>query len=99
LLALLTACRIWAQAPDEPLEELVGTLESGWMANGGEHTGWVLKPDGDPTAIEVDISCCESMAMQLDGQRVALLGRWADKQYVERGAVRVLVAHEIGFPD
>jgi len=92
---LVNACPVSAQAPETQPGELVGTLEGGWAGIGGEHTGWVLRPDDDTSAIEVDVSCCTSIAADLDGQRVTLLGRWAAKQYVERGPIRVFVANEI----
>ena len=66
------------------------------MAIGGEHTGWVLKPDDDPdSVIEVDLTCCDSEASALVGSRVTIIGRWMDKPYVERGTVPIFVAAEI----
>src|SRR6266545_3564754 len=66
-ISLTSACRVWAQTPDLPREELTGTLEGGWMGIGGEHTGWVLRTDADPaTPIEVDVSCCKTPAAELD---------------------------------
>ena len=91
------ACQAYAQAPAPPWDELVGTLESGWLGIGGEHTGWILRrdDDSDPSPVEVDVACCRSTAAELDGVRVMIFGRWTDKQYVERGSVRVFVADRI----
>jgi hypothetical protein len=96
LILLLQAGFASAGMADEPTERLIGTLEGGWMAIGGEHTGWVLQPDGEPgDNIEVDVSCCLADAAALDGKRVAIIGTWRNKAYVERGAVRLLVAERI----
>ena len=92
-----TACQVYAEAPLQPWDELTGTLESGWLGIGGEHTGWILRRDGDSDAapVEVDVACCKTVAAELDGVRVMIFGRWTDKQYVERGSVRIFVADRI----
>jgi hypothetical protein len=93
---LLYGYQVTAQTADEPKEHLTGTLEGGWIGIGGDHTGWVITPELEADSrIEVDVSCCRSEAETLDGSRVSITGRWFDRQYVERGVVRILVAEEI----
>ena len=77
-----------------------GTLESGWAAIGGEHTGWVLRNEDEAgSSIEVDVSCCAVQATALDGTRITVTGRWIDKRYVERGTVRILMAERVEAAD
>jgi hypothetical protein len=75
------------------MEQLVGTLQSGWMGIGGESASWALMTGAGP--IEVDISRVRDNAQALDGMQVRISGRVIDRQYVERGAVRVLLAETI----
>ena len=87
--------RLTAQ-PDDPLEQISGVLEGGWMAIGGEHTGWVLKPDDNPdNVVELDLTCCISEGSALVGSHVTIVGRWMVKQYVERGTVPIFVGAQI----
>jgi hypothetical protein len=72
-----------------------GTLQSGIMAIGGEHTGWVLAGDGSSGGIEVDISRVQEDAKKNAGKRVTITGKMTDKKYVERGKVQILVAEKI----
>lgn len=92
---LVSPGRLTAQR-DDPPEQISGILEGGWMAIGGEHTGWVLKPDDNPdSVIELDLACCNSEASALVDSHVTIVGRWMDKQYVERGTVLIFVAAQI----
>jgi hypothetical protein len=75
------------------MEQFVGALQSGWMAIGGESTGWALMTGAG--SIEVDVSRVQDTAQALNGTRVRISGRLIDRQYVERGAVRILVAETI----
>jgi hypothetical protein len=79
---------------DQP-ETFTGTLESGVMAIGGESTGWRVVGDGESGGIEVDVSSVRAQAEMLDGKRVTVTGRMTQRDYVERGAVRVLVAERV----
>ena len=81
--------------PSTQPQTLTGTLRGGMMGVGGETTGWVLAGDGATGGIEVDVSRVKPQAKQLDGQRVAVTGMMRDKDYVERGTVRVLVIDQI----
>jgi len=95
-IALLVSPGSSTAQPDDPLEQISGVLEGGWMAIGGEHTGWVLKPDDDPdSVIELDLVCCDAEASALAGSDVTIVGRWMSKHYVERGTVPTFVAVEI----
>ena len=63
---LLDDCPVMAKNTSDPAERLSGTLEGGWAGIGGEHTGWVLRPDGDPeSTVEIDVACCDAEALQL----------------------------------
>ena len=96
VMVVLDDCPVMAGNTSDPTERLSGTLESGWVGIGGEHTGWVLRPDGDPeSTVEIDVACCDAEALQLDGSRVTASGYWTDKPYVERGRVRIFVAEQI----
>ena len=77
------------------MESFTGTLEGGVMAIGGETTGWRLIGDGESGGIEVDASDVRAQAEMLDGKRVTVTGRMTQRDYVERGPVRVLVADHI----
>ena len=72
-----------------------GTLQSGVMGIGGEHTGWILVGDGEAGGIEVDVSKIKSNARDLAGKRVTITGKMSDRNYTERGKVAVLVAESI----
>lgn len=73
------------------MEQLSGTLKSGFMGIGGEHTGWALLDGHGPGAkqTEVDVSRVREAAKAADGRRVTLVGQWVEKRYVERGPTRI----------
>jgi len=81
--------------PSTQPQALTGTLRGGMMGIGGETTGWMLAGDGATGGIELDVSRVKQQADKLEGQRVAVTGMMKDKNYVERGTVRVLVVDEI----
>jgi len=72
-----------------------GTLHSGVLGIGGEHTGWILAGDGEAGGIEVDVSQLRDAARQNDGKRVTISGKMIDRNYTERGKVPVLMAESI----
>src|SRR5437870_2219129 len=72
-----------------------GTLQSGVVGIGGEHTGWILSGDGATGGIEVDVSKVRDQASTNDGKRVTITGRMSERNYTERGKVQVLVAESI----
>lgn len=75
---------------------LTGKLERNVIAIGGETTGWRLQyPDGEKkAAIEVDLKAIKNYD-KLDGRNVTITGEIISKQYVERGAVKMLVAKKV----
>lgn len=81
---------------------LSGTLHGGIMAIGGETTGWELaySKDGQRSTVEVDMEAIEK-AMSFDGKKVTISGELGVKNYLERGAVRILTAKTVvpGKPD
>ncbi|MCC6681805.1 MAG: hypothetical protein IT445_12970 [Phycisphaeraceae bacterium] len=77
-----------------PQKHLVGVLQSGFSAIGGETTGWMLVR-ARARAVEVDISACSARAQAVEGLRVIVSGYWETRCYVERGPVRVFVAKRI----
>jgi len=72
-----------------------GTLQSGVMGIGGEHTGWILVGDGEAGGIEVDVSNVKQNARDLAGKRVTITGKMGERNYTERGKIAVLVAESI----
>ena len=72
-----------------------GTLQSGVVGIGGEHTGWIIASDGGAGGMEVDISKVREDARANDGKRVTITGKLMNKTYTERGKVQVLVADSI----
>ena len=72
---------------------VVGRLEGGMMAIGGEHTGWVLHIGEE--AIEVDVSAVPDQAEALNGRVAAISGTYTTKPYIERGPTKILVAKDI----
>jgi hypothetical protein len=99
--ASLVGCQTSPDAPatqprhEGKMETFTGTLESGVMAIGGESTGWRLVGDGQTGGIEVDVSRLRERAEKLAGTRVSVSGRMTERDHVERGRVRVLVAERI----
>jgi hypothetical protein len=79
-----------------------GTLHGGIMAIGGETTGWELaySKNGQRSTVEVDMEAIEK-AMAFDGKKVTISGELGVKNYLERGAVRILTAKIVvsGKPD
>ena len=78
------------------MEQISGTLKSGFAGIGGEHTGWViLVPDegggSREKQIEVEVSKVAAMAKVKDGQPVTAEGAFVEKRYVERGVTRIFV--------
>jgi alpha-galactosidase len=84
------------EADEADLLRLEGKLSAGIVAIGGETTGWKLDyvEDGKKMSIEVDMSGIE-VAGVYDGKEVSVSGRIVVKEYVERGAVKVLEAKEV----
>jgi hypothetical protein len=83
-----------AQEPQQPTT-FTGTLHSGVVAIGGEHTGWIIAADGAAGGMEVDVSRVREDARALDGKRVTISGKVSNRNYTERGKVAVLVANSI----
>jgi hypothetical protein len=81
--------------PSTQMMTQTGTLRGGMMAIGGETTGWTLVGDGAVGGIELDVSKVQEAAKRLDGKRVNVSGRTIDKQYVERGKVRMMSVEKI----
>lgn len=76
------------------MEQISGTLKSGFAGIGGEHTGWALMVGkGVGTAsvkqIEVDVSRVRDAAMAADGKPVTISGSYIEKRYVERGVTKI----------
>jgi hypothetical protein len=67
-----------------------GKLKSGFVAGGGEHTGWMLLRGGKEPDLEADVSAVLSRAKELEGTKVKARGTFYEKVYVERGAVKIL---------
>ena len=72
-----------------------GTLQSGVVAVGGVHTGWIIAADGAAGGMEVDVSKVKEDARANDGKRVTVTGKVINKNYSERGKVMVIVADSI----
>lgn len=77
----------------ECMDQLSGTLKSGYMGIGGEHTGWViLVPEGSrEQQVEVDVSKVRAAAKERDGKAVRAFGVFSEKRYLERGPVSIFV--------
>ena len=92
LVGLLSAVARGAQSD----VTLVGTLEGGRIAIGGETSGWLLhyRDDGGDRSIEVEFEGDLPRAAR-NGARVKITGRIVVREYIERGQVRVLVASRI----
>ena len=103
LLSCVTATAIAAQTPPTPAGQpvtkkttLVGELEKGRLAIGGETTGWVLHYQGDAKrqTIEVDFGKAFT-ATARHGATVRLTGTIVPRQYVERGTVSTFVVSKL----
>src|SRR4026207_935461 len=80
----------FAQTADQEVT-LTGTLRGGRIAIGGETTGWTLEyrdSSGDHS-IEVELPGALTARAQ-SGTTVRVTGTLATRNYVERGAVRIL---------
>jgi hypothetical protein len=98
VLVMLVGCRPDRPAVDPELVSRTGTLRSGFMAIGGEHTGWELHGD-EVRRLEVDVTAVQPEAIRNDGRRVTITGRMIERRYVERGATRILMAEQIERAD
>src|SRR5262249_29890842 len=69
---------------------LTGTLRGGRVAIGGETSGWTLeyRDASGPRTVEVELSP-DQISRARSGAVVPATGRFATKQYVERGSVRI----------
>jgi hypothetical protein len=83
------------QADREIATTFTGVLQSGLVAIGGEHTGWMIAGDGAVGGVEVDVSKLREEARANDGKRVTITGRMINRNYTERGKTAVLVADSI----
>ena len=84
------------KAPDMTLPtSYSGTLHGGMMAIGGETTGWTLVEEGQSGGLQLDVSRVKDTAARLDGTKVIVSGRMTERQYVERGPVKVLEVDSI----
>jgi hypothetical protein len=75
---------------------LSGKLQGGLVAIGGESTGWQL---GYPTSkglarIEVDMKAIKEAAT-FEGAEVTISGTISSRNYLERGAVLILMAESV----
>jgi hypothetical protein len=99
VIAAIVGCQNRDPAPLLP-SSYSGTLHGGMMAIGGESTGWVLTTQDQPGGLELDVSRVRDSATRLDGQRVIVSGHLTERQYVERGLVKVLMVESIAaHPD
>jgi len=85
----------FAQATGQEVT-LTGTLRGGRIAIGGETTGWTLeyRDSSGEHSIEVELSR-ELLARARSGATVRVTGSIATRNYVERGAVRILRASRL----
>ncbi len=75
--------------------ELVGILQGGQIAIGGETTGWVLNLGEDRGAVEVDVVKVATQAGAAEGKRVVIVGEVTTRQYVTRGGVKTVVVESL----
>ena len=85
----------FAQAAGQDVT-LTGTLRGGRIAIGGETTGWTLeyRDSSGEHSIEVELPR-EMLARARSGATVRVTGSFATRNYVERGAVRILRASRL----
>jgi len=85
----------FAQAAGQDVT-LTGTLRGGRIAIGGETTGWTLKyrDSSGEHSIEVELPR-ELLARARSGATVRVTGSITTRNYVERGAVRILRASRL----
>ena len=99
LLLLLTTFGLplaaFAQAAGQEVT-LTGTLRGGRIAIGGETTGWTLeyRDSSGEHSIEVELPR-ELLTRARSGATVRVTGSFATRNYVERGAVRILRASRL----
>src|SRR5262245_13923271 len=69
---------------------LLGTLQGGRVAIGGETTGWTLDYRDESGSYSIEVELPPSLLPQVrSGAAVRLTGVFVSKSYVERGAVRI----------
>jgi 4-carboxymuconolactone decarboxylase len=80
-----------AQTGQGPEVTMTGTLRGGLISIGGETTGWTLeyRDSSGPRSIEVDLPG-DLRTRARSGATVQLTGTMVVREYVERGATRVL---------
>jgi len=85
----------FAQAAGQDVT-LTGTLRGGRIAIGGETTGWTLeyRDSSGEHSIEVELPR-ELLTRARSGATVRVTGSFATRNYVERGAVRILRASRL----
>ena len=85
----------FAQATGQEVT-LTGTLRGGRIAIGGETTGWTLeyRDSSGEHSIEVELPR-ELLTRARSGATVRVTGSFATRNYVERGAVRILRASRL----
>lgn len=92
-----------APAPAEPeapkVNTYTGVLLGDIAAIGGESTGWMLNQlDADGNilqATDVDVSKLPDVAKTFNGSKVRITGTVIEKDWVERGKTKVIVADKI----
>ena len=99
LLLLLTSAFgavISAQTNEGQQVTLTGTLQGGRIAIGGETTGWTLEYRDASGAHAIDVELPGAVAARArSGVIVRLTGTIVTREYVERGATRVLRASRL----
>lgn len=75
--------------------EIIGILQGGQIAIGGETTGWVLNLGDDRGAVEVDVTKVANQAAAAEGKRVVIAGEVVKKAYVTRGEVKTVVVESL----
>lgn len=75
--------------------EIIGILQGGQIAIGGETTGWVLNLGDDRGAVEVDVTKVANQAAVAEGKRVVIAGEVVKKAYVTRGEVKTVVVDSL----
>ncbi|HEY3044727.1 MAG TPA: hypothetical protein VGJ39_11915 [Vicinamibacterales bacterium] len=95
LLLLLFVTTMAAAQTATKKTTLVGELEKGRIAVGGETTGWILRyrADAKPQTIEIDFGKFSAKAR--NGATVRVTGTIVPRNYVERGTVSTFVVSEV----
>lgn len=92
---ILLGCQNQSANSKPTARSYTGTLSGGVMAIGAETTGWQLDRGGQTAPLEVDVSLIREQVQPFDGKRVTLYGHVVERDYLERGTVKVLVAERI----